>query len=89
MPILRSTLGIIMSYLKNIALAVDQLINAILKGSPDETLSSRAYRADRDGKIFGKVFRPLIDGILFFDPQHCYGAYQNELNRRQLPNGFQ
>lgn len=44
-------------YLLNIAIAFDQWLNAILAGAPDETLSSRAYRADRDGKVFGKVFR--------------------------------
>lgn len=75
-------------YVKNIALALDQLFNAILRGSPDETLSSRAYRADISGKVFGKIFRPLIDIIFFFDPQHCYTSYLSEVNRQQLPKEF-
>lgn len=34
-----------MTRLKNILIALDQLLNALLGGSPDETLSSRAHRA--------------------------------------------
>jgi len=33
-------------YLKNLALGIDQLLNTILGGLPDETLSSRAYRTN-------------------------------------------
>jgi hypothetical protein len=45
-----------MQYLLNVAIALDQLANAILFSGPDETLSSRAYRADRDGKAFRRSF---------------------------------
>ena len=31
-----------MTRLKNILIAIDQLLNAVLGGAPDETLSSRA-----------------------------------------------
>jgi hypothetical protein len=78
-----------MTYVKCVAIAVDQLLNAILGGFPDETLSSRAYRAERNNRIFGKIFRPLIDGLLFFDRQHCYNSYLSEVERRQLPREFQ
>lgn len=33
-----------MTRLKNILIAVDQLLNALLGGAPDETLSSHAHR---------------------------------------------
>ena len=77
-----------MSYWLSLLIALDQLANAILAGSPDETLSSRAYRADRDGKVFGKVFRPLIDMMFFWQDRHCYDAYLAEIERRQLSNNF-
>ena len=32
------------AYFKNIAIAADQLANAMIAGSPDETVSSRVYR---------------------------------------------
>lgn len=38
-----------MSYGKNLLIAVDQLVNTLTGGWPDETLSSRAYRMAVDG----------------------------------------
>ncbi len=72
----------------NLLIAFDQLLNALLLGSPDETLSSRAYRTEQSGKIFGRLFRPLIDTLFFFDEKHCYNAYLSEVNKRQLPAVF-
>jgi hypothetical protein len=69
-------------------IAVDQLINALLFGYADETLSSRAYRTEKNNKVFGKFFRPIIDTILFFDKNHCYWAYMAEVQKRQLPREF-
>ena len=75
-------------YFLNNLIAQDQSLNALLGGSPDETLSSRAYRTEQQNKVFGKFFRPLIDLIFFFDPLHCYESYIAESTRRQLPNNF-
>lgn len=77
-----------MSYLQALFVAVDQLLNTVLLGSPDETLSSRAYRADRDGRVFGRIFRPPIDVLFFWQDRHCYSAYVAELQRRQYPANF-
>ncbi len=77
-----------MAYLTSIFIAVDQLLNALLLGAPDESLSSRAYRADRDGKAFGRFFRPLIDTIFFWQQRHCYQAYLAEVHRRQYSQNF-
>jgi hypothetical protein len=77
-----------MPYLLNLAVAFDQFLNALLGGSCDESLSSRAYRADRDGKTFGKVFRPVIDTLFFWQDRHCYDAYLAEVQRRQLSKNF-
>jgi hypothetical protein len=40
-------------YLLNVALAIDRLFTAIFRGDPGETLSSYAFRMDRDGKPWG------------------------------------
>jgi hypothetical protein len=75
-------------YVLNLLIALDQLANAILLGSPDETLSSRAYRAWLLDRFFGKVFKPLIDILFFFDQDHCYRAYMAEVRKKQLPKVF-
>lgn len=76
------------TYLLYNAIAVDQMFNTLLGGSPDETLSSRAYRTEQQGKLFGRFFRPVIDLLFFFDPLHCYSSYLAEATRRQLPPNF-
>ena len=77
-----------MNFVIQTLVALDQLLNALLLGYADETLSSRAYRADRDGKVFGRLFRPLIDTLFFWQTRHCYQAYLEEVNRRQYPKHF-
>lgn len=70
-------------YIKNILIALDQLLNTIFNGWPDETLSARAHRLEQErGR---KWPRFLIDLILFFDKDHCYQSYLSEIERRQLP----
>ena len=75
-------------YLLYNSIAVDQLFNTLLGGSPDETLSSRAYRAEKRGKYFGRFFRPVIDMIFWFEIEHCKSAYYSEINRLQLPSNM-
>lgn len=40
-----------------------------------ETISSVAYALEADGRWLGKILRPAIDTLLFFDRDHCYGAW--------------
>lgn len=75
-------------YLLNNAIAFDQQINTLLGGTPDETLSARAYRTEQQNKAFGKLFRPLIDALFFFDPNHCRKAYNAEFHKLQLPESY-
>ena len=77
-----------MAYLISVFVAIDQLLNALLFGYADETLSSRAYRADRDGKVFGRIFRPFIDTLFFWQPRHCFQSYLAEVSRKQLSKNF-
>ena len=78
----------LIAWLKNISIGIDQLFNTILMGSPDETLSARAWRTEQKGLLFGRIFRPLIDIILFFDKNHCYTSYISEVNKRQFPRDY-
>lgn len=75
-------------WLLQVLISLDQVANAILLGRADETLSARAWRTEQQNKIFGKIFRPLIDIIFFFDPLHCYTSYLSELYRKQLPSEY-
>ena len=56
-----------------IAVAHDQLANAAFGGHEDETLSSRAGKAAREGKRWACVFCRLLDR---FDPDHCAKAIE-------------
>ena len=70
-------------YGKCVAIAVDQLFNALCNGWPDETLSSRAFRDDRDGVRSWP--RKLIDGLFCWQKHHCKRSYESEREGRQLP----
>lgn len=68
-----------------ILVALDQLLNTLIGGYADETLSSRAHRRRLRGK--GGVAW-LIDHIFFWQNEHCKTAYESELERAQLPPEF-
>lgn len=58
----------------NILIGLDQLANAILRGNPDETISSRVGRAAIAGKRWGLICESIINKlfvILGDDPNHC------------------
>ena len=72
-----------------VAIAFDQLLNALIGGHADETLSARCYRAHRDGKTMGKVFMPPIDLLFFWQgPGHCKNAYIKEFERKNYPEEY-
>lgn len=77
-------------YFLQVLIALDQLVNALVGGWADETLSSRAYRAEGRGKLAGRILRPTIDLIarLFGDRNHCKTAFLTEGDRAQLPPAF-
>lgn len=75
------------NYFHQLAIAVDQLFNALLAGYADETLSSRAYRCQFDKRRW-KIVRILIDGIFFWQEEHCRQSYINELIRGHLPGHY-
>lgn len=70
-------------YLKQVLIALDQLLNTLFKGYADETLSLRAYRLRVErGRVWPER---IIDTVLFFDDNHCEESYISEVQRRQLP----
>ncbi len=75
-----------MGYVTNVLIAIDQVGTALIGGSPDETMSSYAYRMERQGKLAGRVFRPLIDWLFSWQKipgGHCRDAWLAEVNRTQ------
>lgn len=78
-----------MSYFLRLLLAIDQLLNVLIcNGEPDETMSSAAWRMERDGRFWG-FMRPVIDRLFWFQPDHCRKAYESELLRLQYGKEFQ
>lgn len=76
------------TYLLNLAISLDQLANALLAGDPDETLSSRAWRAEQSGQRYWGWTRRAIDALFWWQRGHCQAAYESELRRAQLPKGL-
>jgi len=65
----------------NIAIAFDQLANALIGGDPDETISSRAGKARRRGAPWACLLCGLLDMI---DPRHCAKAREDDEGRRSV-----
>lgn len=82
-------------YLKSIAIAFDQLVNAVFGGKPDETLSARAHRMrQKQQRVWGWTANAI--DLLFFwqkDEQgnrnHCKTSYESEVKRRHLPKHYE
>ena len=67
-----------------VAVAFDQLVNTLMGGYADETLSARAGRHHLDGSRTWP--RWIIDHLFFWQTNHCKEAYESELLRKQLPD---
>lgn len=67
-----------------VAVAFDQLVNTLMGGYADETLSARAWRHHLDGSRMWP--RWIIDHLFFWQTNHCKEAYESELLRKQLPD---
>lgn len=78
-------------YAMRVAIAVDQLANALLGGDPDETLSARLHRhRNLPGCCVGRV---LVDALFFWQWRpskggHCQQAWRSEMNREQLHESY-
>ena len=77
-------------YLLNVAIAIDQTLNALRGGSPDETLSAAVWRTEHKGRWLGRVFRPLIDLVFaLLEKDHCRKSFESERDGRHLPKEYQ
>lgn len=61
--------------LREIAIAFDQLCNALVGGYACETFSARCYRC-RDESKFWPIAMKVVNTIFFFQPEHCKQAYE-------------
>ena len=76
--------------LHQLLIAIDQFFNVLLgsiicprtKSWADETLSSRCWRASQNGY---DLPRNIVDGIFFFDKNHCQESYISEKEDKHLP----
>lgn len=77
-----------MSWLAQTGLALTRLGNALLGGLAEESLSSRAWRAEGNRKPWGRITRPLIDLVfaVFGQDDHCERAYWYDRHKPPLPN---
>jgi len=66
-------------YIKNILVSVDQLLNTVMLGDPDETMSSRAGRVWPDSK-----WRKFIDWLMFWQSNHCHKAIEKSEGKKDL-----
>ncbi len=75
-----------MRYPLRVARALDQLANALLGGSEDETFSARAWR-HRHRPVWG-VAQRTVDFVfywVFSDANHCEDSFYKEKSRSYLP----
>lgn len=68
-----------MTYIGRVWISIDQLVNAILGGNADETISSRCWRNN-----WGYAVK-VINYIIFWQNNHCRGAYAKNLERKAAP----
>lgn len=68
----------------NVLISIDQLGNALLRGDPDETISSRAAKAEVRGKRWGCLLCKFLDKL---DPDHCKKSLELDEGRKQRADG--
>lgn len=69
-----------MKYIFNVLLAFDLLGSALTGGMPGETLSGRAGTAQREGKLRGRIFAPIVNWIMR-DANHCQESIAGDIAR--------
>lgn len=77
------------SWLLQLLIALDQLVNVLLGGLADETLSARAHRMRLKGHRWWGWTAGFIDRLFFWQRDHCLQAYHSEIQRRQMPGHYQ
>jgi hypothetical protein len=70
-----------MQYLWNLLVSLDQFVNTVAGGDPDETISSRAAKADAEGKRWGCILCGLLDKI---QKDHCQRSLEPDEGARAI-----
>lgn len=86
------------SFWRELFIVIDEVFNVLLGGYAGESMSARAYRAHKKGRIFGLWFMGPIDwlfswqapddevnkkaGVVIF--AHCERAFWKEVLRRDM-----
>lgn len=68
-------------YILRVLVAGDRFLNVVLGGKIDETLSASAWNGEQQGKIFPRIFRPVIDFIFLVlarESDHCQKQFEYE-----------
>lgn len=77
---------VIIQFLYNIFISIDQLVNTLLLGHPDETLSSRLGRARLEPRYFWVSWiRHLVNILFFFDSEERYGRTVRHCEKSVMP----
>lgn len=63
-------------YLKNVLISLDQLLNAMLGGDPDETICSRVWKASQRGEGWAQKARIVLDEV--FGRNHCQESEESD-----------
>lgn len=84
-------------YIFQILIAIDQLVNTLLAGWADETISARTYRL-RERSLKWYYLEKFINTLFIFEDlwwwkktghfpfiRHCQRSYNTERDREQLP----
>ncbi len=76
----------------NLLIALDQLAWVIVtlgKGKPDETISAALWRMEQQGKIAGRIFRPMVDALFRpLERDHCRQSFESEVRGAHLPTAY-
>lgn len=72
-------------WLRNVLVSIDQMINALLGGDPDETISSRAGKAiaTRSMQQAG-IWHVLCRMLHWIDPNHCPDSIEHDEGKDQI-----
>lgn len=66
-------------YAFNLLIALDQLVNAMLAGDPDETVSSRAAKDAKRGRRWACILCRILHIV---DRNHCEKSVETDEGRR-------
>jgi len=65
----------LLKYPLNILVSIDQFVNVIFGGSPDETISSRLGR-----NYPNSLLTKIVNTLFFWTPNHCNNEIESDEN---------